>query len=236
MKIPQFELERYFAKYEFSSPYLLGCSDCESFSVQEILGLEQGAEDAFQKLWLGYTESLGHPTLREQISNLYEATNADQLLVYAGAEEAIFAFMNVMLDRGDHVVVHYPAYQSLFEVARAIGCELTLWQGAEEQNFGCYEALKQLGRRIPTDVSVVGFDDEEIASHVMPKLTTLRFPRHLMGVWAAERALSGPRVVGEIHRITKLECELVERDSVAVDDLLVKPRQRRVEGAAESQS
>jgi LacI family transcriptional regulator len=81
--------------------------------------------------------------------------------------------------------------------------------------LGCYEALKQLGKGIPTDVSVVGFDDEEIASHVMPKLTTLRFPRLEMGVWAAERALSGPRVAGEIHRITKLECELVERDSVS---------------------
>ena len=49
----------------------------------------------------------------------------------------------------------------------------------------------------------------------MPKLTTLRFPRHLMGMWAAERALAGPRVAGESHRIIKVECELVSRDSVA---------------------
>ena len=80
--------------------------------------------------------------------------------------------------------------------------------------LGCYEALKQLGLRIAEDVSVVGFDDEEIASHVMPKLTTLRFPRHMMGGWAVERALAGPRGGGEIHRITKVECELVERNSV----------------------
>lgn len=80
--------------------------------------------------------------------------------------------------------------------------------------LGCYEALKQLGLDIPEDISVVGFDDEEIASHVMPKLTTLRFPRHMMGVWAVERALAGPRVPGEIHRITKIECELIERASV----------------------
>jgi LacI family transcriptional regulator len=48
----------------------------------------------------------------------------------------------------------------------------------------------------------------------MPKLTTLAFPRRMMGAWAVERALAGPRVSGEIHRITKVECELIERDSV----------------------
>jgi LacI family transcriptional regulator len=80
--------------------------------------------------------------------------------------------------------------------------------------LGCYEALKQLGLRIGKDVSVIGFDDEEMASHVTPKLTTLRFPRLLMGVSAIERALSGPRVTGEVHRITKIECELIERNSV----------------------
>jgi LacI family transcriptional regulator len=85
----------------------------------------------------------------------------------------------------------------------------------DKMALGCYEALKELGLRIPDDISVIGFDDDEIASHVMPKLTTLRFPRHLMGMWAAERAFAGPRVRGESHRITKVECEVVFRDSVA---------------------
>lgn len=81
--------------------------------------------------------------------------------------------------------------------------------------IGCYEALKELGLRIPEDVSVIGFDDEEIAGHLMPKLTTLKFPRHQMGEWAVERALDLGRRRDETYRIVKLECELVERDSVA---------------------
>jgi LacI family transcriptional regulator len=81
--------------------------------------------------------------------------------------------------------------------------------------MGCYEALKELGRRIPEDVSVIGFDDDEIASHLMPKLTTLKFPRHLMGAWAAERALAPGHSREEAHRVMKIECELVERESVA---------------------
>ena len=81
--------------------------------------------------------------------------------------------------------------------------------------IGCYEALKQLGLRIPEDVSVVGFDDDDIASHLMPRLTTLKYPRHEMGEWAAERVLAPGHSRSEQHRIVKIECELLERNSVA---------------------
>ncbi len=80
--------------------------------------------------------------------------------------------------------------------------------------IGCFEALKELGLRIPADVSVVGFDDDEIASHLIPKLTTLKFPRHLMGVWTAELAYGRGGKMVEVHRAAKLECELIIRDSV----------------------
>ena len=62
---------------------------------------------------------------------------------------------------------------------------------------------------------MVGFDDEDLASHIMPKLTTLKFPRRQMGAWAAERAMAPNHSRAETHRIVKLECELVERESVA---------------------
>ena len=41
-------------------------------------------------LRLGYTESTGHPLLRREIAGLYEAADPDDVLVFAGAEEAIF--------------------------------------------------------------------------------------------------------------------------------------------------
>ena len=68
MKIRPFQLERYFAQHEFSTPYLLCCSDCESLTVDELLQLEPGAQDCLQRLWLGYTESQGSPTLRQEIA------------------------------------------------------------------------------------------------------------------------------------------------------------------------
>jgi aspartate/methionine/tyrosine aminotransferase len=129
MRLNPFKLERYFAKHEFSAPYLLCSSDCESMKLQDLLALDPGAAERFESLWLGYTESLGHPELREAISTLYEQVAADQVLVHAGAEEAIFNFMNATLGPGDHIIVQAPYYQSLGEVARNIGAEVSTWQG-----------------------------------------------------------------------------------------------------------
>ncbi len=135
MKLPEFGLERYFAKYEFHSPWLLCCSDCQSFTVGEILDMEPGSSERLRELWLGYTESSGSPALKEAIAGLYSTAGPDHILVHAGAEEAIFNFMNVVLDKGDHVIVHYPCYQSLFEVAESIGCEATPWWTREEDGW-----------------------------------------------------------------------------------------------------
>jgi hypothetical protein len=65
MKLVPFALERYFAEYEFAAPYLLCASDCESMSISELLAHEPDAEKQLSTLWLGYTESLGHPALRQ---------------------------------------------------------------------------------------------------------------------------------------------------------------------------
>jgi aspartate/methionine/tyrosine aminotransferase len=145
VKIAPFRLERYFAKYEFSVPYLLCASDCESLELRDLLALETGARERFDSLWLGYTDSQGDLRLRQAIARLYEQTKADQILVHAGAEEAIFNFMNAVLDPRDHLIVHSPCYQSLGEVARSIGAEVSEWQGdaasAWELDLGDLEKL-----------------------------------------------------------------------------------------------
>lgn len=133
MKIRDFQIERYFAKYEFKAPYLLSSSDCETFAVKEILDLGEGMD--LGELRLGYTESLGHPDLRAQIAELYHEVTPDQVFVTAGAEEGIFLFMNVVLQPGDHIIYMSPAYQSLFEIARSIGCEATPWVLKEEDGW-----------------------------------------------------------------------------------------------------
>lgn len=135
MKLTPFELERYFARYEFNARYLLCSSDCESLAVQDLLALESDAANRFHAHWLGYTESLGAPSLRQEISRIYSTIQPENVLVHGGAEEAIFLFMNAALKPGDHVIVHSPCYQSLAEVARGIGCEVTPWLAREENGW-----------------------------------------------------------------------------------------------------
>ncbi len=131
MPLAPFGLERYFARYEFSARFLLCASDCESIPVGELLAMEPGADEAFHRLRLGYTESAGSPTLRAEICRIYTDLPPEAVLVHAGAEEAIFLFMHAVLAPGDHVIVHSPCYQSLAEVARGIGCTVAPWRGDE---------------------------------------------------------------------------------------------------------
>lgn len=79
--------------------------------------------------------------------------------------------------------------------------------------IGCYEALKEAGLSIPEDISVVGYDDEEIARHMNPPLTTSILPHRAMGMWAVEQLAADPSE-SKRYPITKLECPLVERASV----------------------
>lgn len=75
MRLPDFELEVFFGKYEFSTPYLLAQSDCESMRIEELLALEPDPEKArrdFMQTWLGYSPNDGGPELRQALAGLYE--------------------------------------------------------------------------------------------------------------------------------------------------------------------
>lgn len=128
MKINDFELEVFFGKYEFSAPYLLSQSDCESMEINELLSLEEGSKDEFLRQNLSYTEVPGNEELRNQISKLYKKITQDDVIVHAGAQEPIFNALNVLLDESDHVICQFPVYQSLYEVAKAIGCQVDMWK------------------------------------------------------------------------------------------------------------
>ncbi|MFO7912731.1 MAG: aminotransferase class I/II-fold pyridoxal phosphate-dependent enzyme [Desulfotignum sp.] len=157
MKIEPFRLERYFAKHEFSAPYLLCTSDCESMELRDLLSRKPDAQERFLSLWLGYTESSGDPVLRQAVAALYENITPDHVLVHAGAEEAIFNFMNVALDAGDHVIVHGPCYQSLAEVARSIGAGVSEWRGDPARNWELDLEVLQTLLTPRTKVVVVNF-------------------------------------------------------------------------------
>ena len=127
MNLRPFALERFFARYEFSTRYLLCSSDPESMEIDELLALEPGARERFGRLRLGYTESRGGVELRQSIARFYEHGDCENILAHGGSEEPIFTFMSAVLQPGDHVIVQSPSYQSQYSVPEGIGAEVTRW-------------------------------------------------------------------------------------------------------------
>ncbi len=136
MRIAEFALERYFARWEFAVEHVLGASDVQGYPMAEVLAL---ADPETRALWdglhLGYTESTGHPLLRREIAALYDDLEPNDILTFAGAEEAVFCLMNVAVGPGDHVIATWPGYQSLYEVARAAGADVTLHELHEHDGW-----------------------------------------------------------------------------------------------------
>jgi aspartate/methionine/tyrosine aminotransferase len=147
MKIQPFEIERYFAAHEFRARYLLSSSDCESLAMAQLVSMADGeTARLWKELKLGYTESSGHPLLRSTVSELYEEIASENVLISV-PEEGIFLLMHALLAPGDHVVCTFPGYQSLYEVARSIGCEVSRWEPDEDLGWRFDpETLKQLIR------------------------------------------------------------------------------------------
>jgi len=172
MDIAPFKLEEFWKKYEFTAPYLLCCSDAETWSLQELLAL---ADPSSLKLWeslaLGYTESPGHPILREEVTHLYSSLKSDQILTFAGAEEGIYCTMRVLIEPGDHVIVVDPCYQSLVTLPETFGAEITRIQLKAENQWK--------------------LDLEEVrkAFQSIPKLLVLNYPHNPTGTVLEKRVL-----------------------------------------------
>lgn len=99
--------------------------------------------------------------------------------------------------------------------------------------LGCLEALAGLGLSVPEDVSVVGYNDVELARHLRPPLTSCRVPNHDLGERAVEMLID-MGLSGRQHRamVSKLECPLVERASVAACKTAVAAAPRPARRAA----
>lgn len=171
MRVKPFKLERYFAQYEFQVEHDMAASDCEPLALAALLDMaDNESTEMWESLRLGYTETRGSVELRKDISYLYQQIHPDHLLVCTPVE-GIFMAMNSILEAGDHVICCYPDYQALHEVARAIGCEVDLWEADEQQGWR--------------------FDPKWLERHVRPdtRLIVVNWPHNPTGCVAALKDL-----------------------------------------------
>lgn len=84
-------------------------------------------------------------------------------------------------------------------------CPDAIFAGNDMLAFGAYHVLYQLGKRIPQEVMVVGFDDTQMAQNIYPQLTSYRMPIDTIAKLAMDKLLhpEEPRhalVVGELKK------------------------------------
>lgn len=79
--------------------------------------------------------------------------------------------------------------------------------------IGAYEALAARGLRVPQDVSVVGFDNDDLSALLQPPLTTMVLPHDDMARWAVARLLEFTAPAAPVR--VKIDCDLIPRASIA---------------------
>ncbi len=124
-RLPDFRLETYFSRWEFTARHHLTASDAQTLSMAELLELADDADrHAWDTLTLAYTETFGDPALRAAIAGMYELAEADDVICFGGAEEGLYLAMGVLLGPGDHAVVITPNYQAAETVPLSL-CEVS---------------------------------------------------------------------------------------------------------------
>ncbi len=150
MKIASFETEHFFARHEFNTPYQLCNSDCESFSISELLALAGESLEEFGRLHLGYTEPQGNPELRRAIASLHSAVNADDVVVLGTPVEGIYLAARALLEPGDEVIVLTPAYDALITMFEHVAGPAQVKRWAFEPAANSWELDLDAFRRLLT--------------------------------------------------------------------------------------
>jgi len=197
----------------------------------------QGLEDAGSRLVLCARPSLGpdFPAITVEYENVGGAHAATTHLLTAGHRKILMIAGPVGLTTSDQRVEGYrtalaayglPVEEALidhgpwgrtggYQRTRKLleaGTDFTaVFAGNDGVAAGALAALREAGRRVPDDVSIVGYDDVPSAADFHPPLTTVRVPQEELGRTAVRLATQGD-ISGREH--VMLGTHLVIRDSV----------------------
>lgn len=186
--------------------------------LPSVVNIESDEETGFYEI-VSHLISLGH----RRILHLSGDSN------FLGAQRRTHGYLRALADAG---IAADPALQvesgSSLEAGRA---SLRKWLQAnvgqphpeaivcynDSVAFGCLEVLAEAGLRVPTDISVSGFDDTLAARTTVPQLATVRQPLREMGQRAVEVLLSRIGQAGELNpQPVVFPTELVLRASIGV--------------------
>src|SRR5260370_41175330 len=124
--------------------------------------------------------------------------------------------LTVQLDR--EAPTPQPGYDMVWELLRTAPRVTAIFAFNDISALDAIRALREAGKRIPEDVSVIGFDDIQSAAFQNPGLTTIRQPLREMGMTAAETLvcrISSPKN-SEYPKSIVVEPELIVTGSTAL--------------------
>eukprot|EP01037_Dinobryon_pediforme_P001953 gene1952-1986_t len=121
----EYALGAFLARWYPTTTHDLAASESETWSVPELLSLARPEDRArWETLSLGYTDPRGAVWLRERITEGYDRIDADHIVSFAGAQEALGLALRALVGHEDHAIIVLPAYQPS-EVALTSLCETT---------------------------------------------------------------------------------------------------------------
>ena len=138
-------MDLWLEEHEHAARYNLAASTGPSWTVEGLLGLMNEDEKArFLKTPLTYCPGTGHASLRREIAAMYGA-GPDDVLVVAGASEALLSMFYLAAEDGKNVVVPSPAFPPFIDVPEGLGLEIRPFELRFEDGFEVdVDAIKEL--------------------------------------------------------------------------------------------
>jgi LacI family transcriptional regulator len=167
----------------------------------------QGALDA-----VNYLFALGHRRIAFITGSMDLGCSQERLAGYRAAlKQNQLDYRPEFVIEGDFEQV--TGYNSAIQLVNRVERPTAIFSSNDVMAFGVMDAVRDLGLKIPEDISVVGFDDISQASQTRPALTTVRQPLEQMGSLAAKMLLEMLET-NEI-KVQKIELptQLIVRDS-----------------------
>lgn len=128
--------------HETKCKYNIAETCCASVSVDQLRDLSENKETPVFDTTriLNYGDIRGSEELRSNLARLYSAKvttplSPDNILTTPGAIQANYLTAYALVGPGDHVICHYPTYQSLYEVPKQLGAEVSLWKATPENKW-----------------------------------------------------------------------------------------------------
>ncbi|MFC3749299.1 LacI family DNA-binding transcriptional regulator [Paenibacillus sp. GCM10012306] len=106
-------------------------------------------------------------------------------------------------------------YNAMMELLRLPERPTAVFASGDLLAFGAVKAAQDSGLAVPEDISVMGYDDIELARYVTPALTTVRQDTELLGSRAAEILLAAIDKIPNEKEALALPVEVIVRDSCA---------------------